>query len=73
MPIGFIFVSGGIVTIVYSLDNRPNNEWLQWVVISVACINLGIGFLGSAFIHKVKSDLIRKEKSKHQRSAEDEI
>jgi len=72
MPIGFLFVSAGILTIDYSLDRRPNDEWPVWVVISIVLFNLGIGFLGSAFIHKVKSDLIRKERTRSKQSEQDE-
>jgi hypothetical protein len=73
MPIGFLFVSAGILAIDYSLDRRPNDEWPVWVVVSIVLFNLGIGFLGSAFIHKVKSDLIRKERVKSKPSEQEEI
>ena len=71
MPIGFLFVSAGIVAIDYSLDKRPNDEWPVWVIVSIVLINLGIAFLGSAFIHKVKSDLIRKERTKTKQEQEE--
>ena len=74
LPVGFLFVSAGILAIVYSLDIRPNDEWPVWVIISIVLVNIGLGFLGSAFIHKIKSDLIRRERSKYRhQEIEEEI
>ncbi|MFI5187844.1 MAG: hypothetical protein ACHQF0_14020 [Chitinophagales bacterium] len=73
MPVGFLFISTGILAIVYFLDKRPDNEWPVWAVISVVIFDIGLGFLGSAFVHKVKSDLIRKERIKHQHPLEEEF
>jgi hypothetical protein len=73
MPIGFLFVSAGILAIVYSLDKLPNNDWTVWATVSILAINLGLGFLGSALIHKIKSDLIRRERLKHRGPEQEEI
>jgi len=72
MPIGFLFISAGILAIVYSLDKLPNNEWPIWATVSIVAVDIGLGLLGSALIHKVKSDLIRRERLRHRSTDQEE-
>ena len=72
MPVGFILVSAGIIVIMYSANKRASDEWLIWGLISAVIITAGLGILGNAYIHKVKSDLIVKQKGREHRSSPDE-
>jgi len=69
MPMGFLLIDAGILLIMYSANKRASDEWLIWGIVSAAVITSGLGVLGNAYIHKVKSDLIRKQKTKEQHSA----
>ncbi len=67
MLAGFILTSGGILVLFYtSLLKEKQEEWYLGVMASIVLINSGLLFLGSAVVHKVKSDLIRKQKQKDQ-------
>ena len=72
MPLGFLLVGAGIIVIMYSANKRASDEWLMWGIISATIITGGLGILGNAYIHKVKSDLIRKQSSKQNRLSADE-
>ncbi len=65
MPIGFLLTTSGISSIIYAfLLNENKTDWLIWAAIPVVAINAGLLFLGSALIHKVKADLIRRQRQK---------
>lgn len=66
---GLGLVSGAILIILYitRLDkSEGQTEWMLWSVAALSLINSGLVLLGSAFVHKVKSDLIRKQKAREQ-------
>ena len=73
MPLGFLLVGAGIIVIMYSANKRASDEWLLWGIVSVTIITAGLGTLGNAYIHKVKSDLMRKQRSKEYHSSADEF
>ncbi len=73
MPVGFLLVGAGILVIMYSANKRASDEWLIWGIISVTILNAGLGLLGNAFIHKVKSDLIKKQRTRQQHSLSEEF
>lgn len=64
---GFILISGGILVLLYTsfLKDRQE-EWYFWAAATIILLNTGLFLLGSAFVHKVKSDLIRRQKQKEQ-------
>lgn len=65
--IGLAFTTGGIVAISYlTFVKSKQEEWYLWTLAAIALINGGLICLGSAVVHKVKSDLIRKQKQKDQ-------
>jgi uncharacterized membrane protein HdeD (DUF308 family) len=68
MPFGFLLTAGGILIIMYAANKRATDEWLIWGIISITVINSGLALLGNAYVHKVKSDLIRKQKTKDKTS-----
>jgi len=72
MPMGFILIDAGILLVMYSANKRASDEWLMWGIVSTAIITSGLAILGNAYIHKVKSDLIRKQKTREQHSTVDE-
>ena len=64
--IGLVFTTGGIFSILYvSIDKTIHQQdWLFWAVVASIAINTGLLFIGSGAIHKVKADLIRRQKQK---------
>ena len=62
MPLGLLLISGGILLLMYAMNAKNSDQWLLWGVAVVIIVNTGLGVLGSAFIHKMKSDLIRRSK-----------
>jgi len=70
MPFGFLLVGAGILVIMYSANKRASDEWLMWGIISASIITGGLGILGNAYIHKVKSDLMRKQRTKQSQAEE---
>ena len=63
--IGLAFVTAGIVAISFSYKSKQE-EWYFWTFGAIVLINGGLLCLGRAVVHKVKSDLIRKQKQKDQ-------
>ena len=65
--LGLALVSGGVMSLLYMTRlNDIQEEWYIWAITSLVLINTGLFLLGTAFVHKVKSDLIRKQKIKEQ-------
>jgi uncharacterized membrane protein len=73
MPIGFFLVSVGILVIMYAANKQASDEWLIWGIISMTVINGGLALLGNAYTHKIKSDLMRKQRVKEKNSAPEEF
>jgi len=64
---GFTFITTGILLILYAAFERTREEdWYFWGIVASVLVNAGLYFLLTAFVHKVKSDLIRKQKSREQ-------
>jgi hypothetical protein len=64
---GLGLVSSGILVIIYtSFLKEREQEWYIWAGAAIILINTGLYLLGNAFIHKIKADLIRKQKQKDQ-------
>ena len=62
---GIILITAGIFTIAFILTSHVEKEdWYFWAIGIAVIMNFGLVSLGNAFVHKVKSDLIRKQKSK---------
>ena len=65
MLLGFVLTTSGISAIIYSaFTDEHKLDWIFWAAISAVAINAGLLFLGSSLIHKVKADLIRRQKQK---------
>jgi predicted membrane channel-forming protein YqfA (hemolysin III family) len=71
MLVGLLLTTTGICSILYAcLTIRNEKDWISWAIISVVTINAGLLFLGSSIVHKVKADLIRRQR---QRSKADHL
>ena len=65
--IGFSFVTGGVFAILYAAFERTQQEdWYFWGIVASILINVGLFFLISAFVHKIKSDFARRQKHREQ-------
>ena len=63
--LGFTAVTAGIFSIVYSSFEKSRiSDWYFWAIIASALICLGLYCLLNAVVHKVKADLIRKQKAR---------
>ncbi|MFN8289663.1 MAG: hypothetical protein U0U70_05380 [Chitinophagaceae bacterium] len=69
---GFGAVIAGVMSIMYACFERTKqDDWYFWGIVASLLLCVGVYLMGSAFTHKVKSDLIRKQKMRHmQRSSE---
>jgi len=72
MPLGFLLVGAGIIVIMYAANKRASEEWLMWGIVAVCIVTAGLGILGNAYVHKVKSDLMRRQRTKTHHSIEEE-
>jgi len=67
MPVGLLLLTGGIFFMYYSLSFMPAKEnWVIFGLISAVSVGVGSFILGSSFINKTKSDLIKKQKARQQ-------
>ena len=67
MLMGFTCITLGILGILYACFERTAlDDWYFWGIVASFIINLGIYLLMQAFVHKVKADLIRRQKLKEQ-------
>jgi len=61
LPLAFLFIAAGIAAIMYPIYyERPHQEWMMWGGASIGLFIIGLLFFGSALVHKVKSDLIKR-------------
>lgn len=64
-PVGLLFIAGGIFFMYYSITKLTKDRWIMYGAISAAAVAIGVFMLASAFINKMKSDLIKKQKAKN--------
>ena len=73
-PLGLLLFNLGIGLIAYAIYHRPGEEWKIWTGVSIVILDVGLAFLGSSLVHKTKSDLIRRERSRYSHTEiEEEI
>ncbi len=64
---GFACVTAGIFVIMYLVFSKPKQGgWYFWGILTAILVNIGLYLLMSGFVHKVKSDLIRRQKLREQ-------
>ena len=65
MLLGFAFTTAGILLIFYIMfEGNRKEDWYLWGIVASVLINTGLFLLVSAFVHKVKSDLIKRQKQR---------
>jgi uncharacterized membrane protein HdeD (DUF308 family) len=72
MPLGLLLIAAGLAAMIYSVYKRPREEWMIWGGSSIVAFIIGLLFLGSAYIHKVKSDLIKRGRPRYKIIEEEE-
>ena len=72
--IGIVLVSAGILLIIYYVQSQLKQINKDLIIAGiVVLINAGLYFWGSAFVHKIKSDLIRRQKRQEHKEVVDEF
>ena len=64
--LGFLLVAASIFFMYYSITHEARDNWLLYALICSVGGGMGVYFLSSAAINKVKSDMIKKQKIKQQ-------
>jgi hypothetical protein len=65
--LGIGITSAGIFLIFFACFTRSQkDDWYFWGLIAAITVNTGLVVTGSAFVHKMKSDLMRRQKQKEQ-------
>ena len=63
--LGFAAVIASIFVIVFACFERVKyDDWYGWGLVASVLLCLGLYLLFSAFIHKIKADFSRRQKSK---------
>ncbi|HYC40602.1 MAG TPA: hypothetical protein VEB63_08945 [Chitinophagaceae bacterium] len=67
MFLGFVLVTAGIFLVSLGTIEARKSNWYFWASGSAIVVNAGLYFLFGACVHKVKSDLIRRQKQRDHR------
>lgn len=69
---GFGAIIAGVMAIMYACFERTrHDDWYFWGIVASILIGLGVYLMSGAFVHKMKSDLIRKQKMRKQQRSSD--
>jgi hypothetical protein len=67
---GFGAVIAAVMAILYACFERTRqDDWYFWGVVASILFCLGFYFMLNAFVHKVKADMIRKQRSRQEQKA----
>jgi uncharacterized membrane protein HdeD (DUF308 family) len=70
--LGFGLIIAGVMSILYACFERSkHDDWYVWGVVSSLLLGGGVYFMLSGFVHKVKADLIRRQKIRNQQKTAD--
>ena len=65
--VGIAFITAGIFVMLYAaFEKGEKADWYFWGTLVAIAINAGVILIASAFVHKMKSDLIKKQKKREQ-------
>jgi hypothetical protein len=65
--LGFAFVSGSVFLLVFPFhETQQKEDWYIWAIVASITLCIGLFFLVSAAVHKVKADLIKKQRLREQ-------
>ena len=72
--IGITLIIISVFVLFYTIYERPEKaikeeDWYWWAFAFAAVLTSGIVFICSAFVHKVKSDLIRRQRQREQQKS----
>jgi uncharacterized membrane protein HdeD (DUF308 family) len=63
--LGFAAVIASIFVIIYACFERvKHDDWYGWGLVASALMCIGLYLLLSAFVHKIKADFLKRQKSK---------
>ena len=63
--IGLLFTTASTFALLYVIFHKVDHQdWIFWAAIIAIGFNAGFLFIGSGAVHKVKADLIRRQKNK---------
>jgi uncharacterized membrane protein len=63
--LGFAAVIASIFVIVFACFERVKyDDWYGWGLVASALMCIGLYLLLSAFVHKIKADFLKRQKSK---------
>ncbi len=64
---GFAAIIGSVFVIIFACFERTKkDEWYGWGLVASILLCIGIYLMMEAFVHRVKADFIRRQKSKEQ-------
>ena len=67
---GFGAIIAGVMTILFACFERTKeDDWYGWGLVASVFLCGGVYFLLNAFVHKVKADLIRRQKIRQQQKS----
>lgn len=67
---GFGAIIAGVMVILFaSFERTKEDDWYGWGLVASALLCGGVYFLLGAFVHKVKADLIRRQKIRQQQKS----
>jgi uncharacterized membrane protein HdeD (DUF308 family) len=65
--IGIAFITAGIFIILFAaFEKTQKQDWYFWGILAALAINAGVVMVGSAYVHKMKSDLIKRQRMREQ-------
>ncbi|MBI1341776.1 MAG: hypothetical protein GC171_02450 [Terrimonas sp.] len=65
--LGFLLIVIAVFFIYYSLAYlQDTSRWVIFAVLDSLCFSLGVYFMGSAFVHKLKFDIKHRQKTHEQ-------
>jgi uncharacterized membrane protein HdeD (DUF308 family) len=65
--IGIAFITAGIFIILFAaFEKTQKQDWYFWGILSALAFNAGVVMVGSAYVHKMKSDLIKRQRLREQ-------
>lgn len=65
--IGIAFITAGIFIILFAaFEKTEKQDWYFWGILSALAFNVGVVLVGSAYVHKMKSDLIKRQRLREQ-------
>lgn len=64
---GFSLIIAGIFSIIFAAFERTRqDDWYFWGIVASVLICVGLYLVMTGFVHKVKSDFIRRQKQREQ-------